>query len=471
VKEKVFKVGREHASQQNQKIEVAASSSEDAIETFGEKFADGSAIELLVHDNEDVLRLVFWNGVNAEIVAQHLEYEGKVFVPPAAADDVVKALQLPTHVGSYASTSQLLSAIGRFLAQHPGLGSESVSKLTHFSIATWFPECTAKSPSLSIVSADGYSSTLLLHLLRYTCRRSLHLGEIGLSALGSLPLSFRPTLLFDQRPVTKQLCRLIRAVSRPGALVLQKGQLRDLSCATVICTGEPLIDGWIDDVIQVALAPSRGDFGAIDLQRLDDTGRELQAQLLQYRLHNFAKVKASKFDAPRLAYPARHVARTLGACVVDDPEAESRITSLLQDQDEDSRLRDSTAIPSVVIEAALFLCHENKRSAALVGELATISSAIFKGRDEIIELEARAVGSILRSIGLFTQRIGSAGRGLLLTNDMRRRIHDLAWRYNVLSVQHQVEDLCRYCKETRSQFSLFSNSKQPVCQDSQETQK
>jgi hypothetical protein len=458
-------IPREHAPRQNQKTETAAGNADSAIETFGERFADGSAIELLSDDNENVLRLVFWDGANAETGAQRLERDGKIFVPPAATSDVVKAVQLPTHVGSYGSTSKLLSAIGHFLAQHPGLGSESVSKLAHFSIATWFPECSAKSPSLSVVSADAYSSTLLLRLLRYTCRRSLHLGEVGLSALGSLPLSFRPTLLLDQRPATKQLCRFIRAVGRPGALVLQKRQLRDVSCATVICTGEPLTDEWIiDDVIQVALAPSGGDFAVVDLQYLDDAGYELQAQLLQYRLHNFAKVKDSTFDAPRLAYPARHVARTLGACIVDDPEVESRITSLLQDQDEDSRVRDSTRISSVVIEAALVLCHEKERSAALVGEIATISNAIFKGRDETIELEARAVGSILRSIGLFTERIGSAGRGLLLTNDMRRRIHELAWRYNVLSIQHQTEDLCKYCEEARSQFALRPGPRAPVRQ-------
>jgi hypothetical protein len=374
-------------------------------------------------------------------------------------------MQLPTRVGSYGSTSQLLSAIGRFLAQHSGLGSDSVSMLAHFSIATWFPEYSAKSLSLSVVSTDAYSSTLLLHLLRYTCHRSLHLGEVGVSALGSLPMSFHPTLLLDQRPATKQLCRLVRAVNRPGALVFQKGELRDVSCAMVICTAEPLEDEWIvDDVIQVALMPSGRDVAIVNPQHLHEAGRELQTQLLQYRLRNFEKVKASKFDAPRLAYPSRHVARTLGACIVDDPEAESRITSLLQDQDEDCRVRDSTRISSVVIEAALVLCHEKERSAALVGEMATLSNAIFKGRDETIELEARAVGSILRSIGLFTERIGSAGRGLLLTNDMRRQIHELAWRHNVLSVQHQTGDLCKYCGEARAQFTLRPNLKQPVCE-------
>ena len=433
------------------------------IQTFGETFADGSVIDLVADENEDVLRLVFWDGAKVKI-ASRVEHDGKIFVPPEATGAVVKALQLPARVRPYGSTDQLLSDIRRFLKQHPGLGDESVSKLAHSSLATWFPEVAATVPSLSVVSADAHSSTLLLRLLRYTCRRSLHLGEIGLADIGALPLSFCPTLLLDQRQPTKQLYRLLRAIGRPGALLPQKGQLRDVSCPTVICTGEPLTDQWIvDNVMQVALAPPGGDCTMVDPQRLNNTGCKLQDQLLDYRLRNFAKVKESLFDAPRLTFPTRHVARTLGACVVDDPKTESRITSLLAEEDEESRVRNAATIPCVVIDAALFLCHEQKRheqrrSAILVGELATLANAIFKGRDETVALEARAVGHVLRSIGLFTQRIGSAGRGLLLTNDMRRRIHDLAWRYNVLSVQHQTKDLCDHCKAARSQFRFAPGS-------------
>ncbi len=56
---------------------------------------------------------------------------------------------------------------------------------------------------------------------------------------------------------------------------------------------------------------------------------------------------------------------------------------------------------------------------------------ILKGRKEIIQLEPRAVGDVLRALGLFTRRLGSAGRGLMLFNDARRKIHDLARRYDV----------------------------------------
>ena len=78
-------IPREHAPRQNQKTETAADNADYAIETFGERFADGSAIELIVDENEDTLRLVFWDGANAEIVAQRLEHHGRIFIPPAAA--------------------------------------------------------------------------------------------------------------------------------------------------------------------------------------------------------------------------------------------------------------------------------------------------------------------------------------------------------------------------------------------------
>ena len=111
-------IPREHAPRQNQKTETAAGNAGYAIETFGERFTDGSAIELIVDENE------------AEIAAQRLEHDGRIFIPPAAAGDVVKAVQFPTHVGSYGSTSQRRSesAIRSAPESQSNLGVKAIRK-------------------------------------------------------------------------------------------------------------------------------------------------------------------------------------------------------------------------------------------------------------------------------------------------------------------------------------------------------
>jgi len=170
-------------------------------------------------------------------------------------------------------------------------------------------------------------------------------------------------------------------------------------------------------------------------------------------MRNLVKVQNSEFDAPQLAFPTREIARALGDCIVEDHELQSRVVALLEEQDEDARVRRTTTFEAVIIEAALLFCHEKKkREWAYVGEFATVSNAILEGRGEQIKLEPRAVGDILRAVGLFTRRLGRAGRGVLLVNEIRQKIHQLAWRFGVRSIDDGV-DRCGFCTEARTQFA------------------
>ena len=355
-------------------------------------------------------------------------------------------IQLPTHARSYGSTKELTEDLHNFFAQHPGLPSESISILVHFALSTWFPECSAVLPSLSVVAPDASGSTLLLRLLRCVCRHSLHVIEITEGGIFMLPFAFRPTLLIDQAKPTGGLQRILCAMSRPGVVFLRNGQYRDISCSIVVCSEVPLTDPGHSNFIHVVLMPTRGRLPKIHRESLTDVADELQGQLLQYRLANFKKVQTSKFDAPELNTPAAEMARTLGTCVVDHDELQSRIIELLEPQDE-SRVRHSTMITAIVIEAAFFFCHEKNRQQAYVAEFAAVCNAILRARKEVLELEPRAVGDVLRAIGLFTQRLGGSGRGVLLVNDVRRKIHCLAREYDIQWTEGKI-DRCKFCAES-----------------------
>jgi len=96
----------------------------------------------------------------------------------------------------------------------------------------------------------------------------------------------------------------------------------------------------------------------------------------------------------------------------------------------------------------LFLSHEGARRQALIGEIATIANGILKGREENIILDPRAVGHHLRALGLFSQRLGRAGRGIRFTNEVRRKIHELAQAYDVRTSLDNPS--CEFCVEARS---------------------
>jgi hypothetical protein len=420
------------------------------METGGEIFATGVMFELVRDATDDEVKLIRSDGRNI-LTSARFDENGKVFVPPMLDGELVKAFVLPSGVADYGSTAALFDDLRRLFRGHPGLSEECISKAAFCALATWFPEYTA--PLVLVSAPDASGSQLLLDQLRCACRRSIYVSDITSAGLWSLPLWLHPTVIMDQPRPTKELLRVVRAMSRPSVRVPRKGRLLDVYCPIVLCTEDPVSDSWlIQNGIQIEIMATATRLPKIAPHDLPGLSRELQAKLLSYRVRNFAKVQHSDFDAPQLAFPTRNIARMLGDCIVDDPDLQSRVISLLEEQDEDTRVRRATTSEAVVVEAGLFFCHEGKkRESAFVAEFATISNVILEGRGEQIELEPRAVGDILRSVGLFTCRLGHAGRGVLLLSQVRKKIHELAWLFGVRSIDDGV-DRCEFCAESRARF-------------------
>lgn len=416
-----------------------------SIETAGEVFSDGSMIEL-VRSDSDLIQLLFWDGSKSTISSE-IRKNGKVFIPPIRLDqELSRAIRLPKHPRPYGTTEQLSNNLHNWFAQHPGLPDDSITIVVCFVLRTLFPEYNEIPPTLSVVTPDPSSSALLLHLLECVCRHSLRVVEISEAGIFALPTALHPTILVDAGTPTKRLQRVLRVTSRPGGLLGRDGRYREISCPLVIVSEKPLDEPTLPNAIQVVLMPTRGTLPRIDRKSLNEARDELQGNLLQYRLTNHKKVLASNFKPQEFNSPLAETARSLGACVVDHPQLQSRIIELLKPQDEDWRIRRSTSIPEVVIEVGLALCHEANRSSIYVSELAEASNAILENRKEIIRLEPRAVGDVLRNIGVYSERLGSAGRGIRLLNDMRRKIHRLAYSYGVLSMRDGI-NRCEFCRE------------------------
>jgi hypothetical protein len=419
-------------------------------ETSGEVFASGAMIELVRNSDADRIKLAHWDGSSISICTR-VDLDGRTFVPPALHDSVLEIVNLPSNATDYGSTAALFDDLRRLFREHPSLSEEGVSKVAFCALATWFPESTP--PPLLVSAPNASGSRLLREQLRCACRRSVIIGDITRSGLWSLPLALRPTIIIARPNPTKDLLRILRTMSQPGVCVPQRGQLFDIFCPLVVSTEQPITDSWLlESSIQVELMATATRFSRIPQQALREMSRDLQAKLLSYRFRNFVKVEQSDFDAPQLAFPTREIARTLGDCIVDDRELQSRVVPLLEEQDEDVRVRRTTTFEAVVIEAALLFCHEKReREWAYVGEFATVANAILEGRGEQIKLEPRSVGDILRSLGLFTRRLGCAGRGVLLVSEIRRKIHEIARRFAVRSLDDGV-DRCEFCTEARAQF-------------------
>jgi hypothetical protein len=369
----------------------------------------------------------------------------------APADPVVggdgQALPSTIQPIEFGSTGKLFDEVRNFLTLHPGLTTDSIQKLTYFALAILFPECCCIWPFASVVAADTAGSSLFLRMFSCLCIDPMQIGEISLNAFLSLPQSPRPRLLLiDQLTRNKELERVLRVMSRPGSRIIYKGEFRDMSIPTLVCTAEPLQDQRIlDQALHVALTPTRGPLPNFDPHTLNESAWKLRGQLSLYRERNLEKVRNSHFDAPQLSSPMREIASMLGNSIADAPSLQSLVPMLLKPQDLDVRTRRTDSIEAVVNEAALFLAHEAKRGQARVGEITTVVNGILRNRDESIQLDPRAVGNYLRASGLFTQRLGRAGRGIRFTNEIRQKIHQLARAYDVRSAQGDPR--CEFCAE------------------------
>jgi len=165
-----------------------------------------------------------------------------------------------------------------------------------------------------------------------------------------------------------------------------------------------------------------------------------------YRVQNYYKVKASHFDVPEFSGAARECARTLGRCIVDNPDLQSRITTLLRERDEAERTEGASKLDAVVVEAFVVCCHERKASVH-VGELATLANGILSRSGESVELSAKQVGGRMKGLGFRTTRLDSGGRGIYLLNGQCARIHELGRAFGVPTLREGLPG-CPYCQQS-----------------------
>lgn len=64
---------------------------------------------------------------------------------------------------------------------------------------------------------------------------------------------------------------------------------------------------------------------------------------------------------------------------------------------------------------------------------------------EPLVMKNRAVGHKLRALGIATERLDAAGRGIPLLDAVRQRVHKLAGEYNVPGPGNSQES-CQYCR-------------------------
>lgn len=405
------------------------------VATGGERFCDGSVLELVRNNATSAVELFHWKDGKSAITA-HFLWEGERYVP---ADDAAHLKHLPSEANLYPSTRDLFEEVRAFIVLGLNLSIESATLLTHFCIASFFADVLPICPFLTL-SGDSMGATSVLRLLGCVTRHPLLLADCGMYCTAR---ELRPTRLILQ--ADSRVDALLAPLQFPGFAISDRG-LRQISGAVAVYVGDfELRSQHLEAGLWFPVPPTLRFFSPQDELRNVPKITELQNRLLQYRMQNLNAVASSDFDVPNLSGSSRVIAQMFGQCIVDAPDCQAQVAQLLKARDEESRVERSSKLNAVIIEALVVLCHEQKPSVHL-GEVAKITNAILTRSQEVLNLSPRKVGAMMKKMGLVSGRLDAAGRGIYLLREQCALIHRLGSHFGVPSLVQGLPG-CPHCQD------------------------
>ena len=351
----------------------------------------------------------------------------------------------PHDLESYGTTEELFTRVKTAIAEQASLSEESSAMLTYWVFSTWLADALPFAPCM-VISGSAHEGDLVLDTLKHFCRNASLMSGVNTARLDRISTHILPTLLIYDPELTKQMASLLGSSTKRGVLDGRSTKSKDFFCPKAIYLGEDLpANRTPRNSVHV---DATAGFAVQKVKPLAESSTTtLLNQLLSYRSKNLVKAYKSDFDASELPAESRSIANALAAGVVDSPKLQSELVSLLAPQAEQRLAERSSSPEGVTIEALLALCHQGKTQ-LFAGEIAVEVNRISKARGERLKFSPEKVGHALKKVGLFTRRLGQAGKGLVVDPATAARVHQLSAVYGCVGLGEEDENLhCPLCAE------------------------
>jgi hypothetical protein len=127
----------------------------------------------------------------------------------------------------------------------------------------------------------------------------------------------------------------------------------------------------------------------------------------------------------------RQIARALVSPLLGAESFTSEFLEVLADFDDEARIDRSLEPEWLVAETLMALCHEGNNgegfeSSIRVGDIDNEINKKLRDRHEGLQLSAKKVGMVLRSLGLPARRRDRSGCGFMFTSGLKRKIREIA---------------------------------------------
>jgi hypothetical protein len=435
--------GTRYGSRRGSSIFIHEEESNQTVVTgaFPQAHREAGVLVETIRDCQNPNRLAFlhWNNGRAKVL-HDIRLEGRIFVPPDPTSGSFPVLSLPNRILPCGDPAELLAEISSTIASFVKLLPDQLRIVTAFVVASWFPDCFEAPPYLWVVGPLGSGKTKLLKLLWCLCRRGLIAGDLRSGSIYKLVDTWNPTLLVDELDLVNsgasdELLRMLRNGSTPGIPAVRNGIPFSTYGLKVISLRQPFGDAALASRgLVIPMLPTEAETLDLDAAAMQELEEKFQPRLCMMRLSNYAAVKNQRVppkDLEGMSPRIKQIARALTAPFLGSAANTSTLLRILRDQDDDARIERSLEPEWLVAEALFALCHEGMESGRriaeiLVGGVAAEVNQTLQIRGEDIRYGAKKVGLVLKSLGVRTALLGRMGRGLKLTSDLKRKIHELA---------------------------------------------
>ncbi len=419
---------------------------------------DGTLIELV----EDPVNLgqkclAVWKAGEIRFL-DRLEQDGRVFVPLARDNKILRSIRLPKGAESYGSVLDLITRLESLISQCIALDEEYVPVLANFVLSTWFVDRFLVAPYLSVVGLPQSGKTTLLRLLSLVCRRSLLVADISTASFYWACARFMATILIDETGTVgnnRALRHMLRSGTTRDVLAVRTDADLHSYGAKVVSWLEPPDDPALNSrCILIPMFECKSstllEIGDPKIQQL---AQHLRAQLLRFRLDNFKNVKPVPVPGDEVLRPrARDLLRALTAATAQDAQRSQTLRHFF----ETGQVLPSEPLSTeqtVVLQFLFSLVHAGESYSSIwVAEVTSNVNSFLKLAGERLRLEPRRVGSVLTSMGFTNRKRTNRGWTLQLSMQDSERIHQLVARYGIDGFEDFILNLdaetCNLCKAT-----------------------
>jgi hypothetical protein len=431
------------------------------VETDFVELSDGRVLEM-IEDPRDSSRAVFpaRDKEGNTIFVSEYESDGRVYVPLSRQQGFMKHVRLAAGVKSYESVSELLRQIDSVFSRCVDLEENHRFLLSCFVLSTWLVDRLPVAPYVALLGLPGSGKTTVLKILRLLCRRSLLTADITSAAFYRICDRITPTLLIDETATGREkqaLFHLLRVGTNRDIVAFRDDQSFNAYGAKVVCwivlPGDEALNSRC--LIIPLRRSTRTDLTRPTAPEILAVADDLQQQLLLHRFNYYRPGKLPKIlGDERIHSRARDLYEALAISAGSDPGICARLLECFELQ-KDFNGEPLSPSHTAVLEALYHHIHTYPEKGTYSNrDLTTNVNLSLREMGEHICLNWRAVGGVLKSLGITNRKRTKTGWVIWLNRPTRKRVHDLVSAYNITQPYEtlppaQFLEECDICKDAR----------------------